>query len=223
MFAVAVVPVGPSLEVIAPVVLLMVPAVVPVTFTEKVHELLAARLPLARLMLLPPAAAVMIPLPQEPVRPFGVETINPAGKVSLKAMPSTAMVVFGLVMVKLREVDPFNAILAAPNAAASVGEATTVIDAGTLMPVPPSVEPTETLLVCTPAAVPFTFNVTVQEALAASVPPDRLTLPDPAAAVAVPVQVPPKLLGVATTNPAGKVSASETPVSPTALFGLVMV
>jgi hypothetical protein len=223
MLAVAVVPVGPSLEAIVPVVLLIVPAAVPVTFTEKVHEPLAARLPPARLMLLPPAVAVMVPLPQEPVRPFGVETINPAGKESVKAMPSTAMVEFGLVMVKLRDVDPFSAILEAPNDTASVGEATTVMDDDTLMPAPLSVEPTETLLLCTPAAVPVTLKVTVQEALAASVPPDKLTLPDPATAVAVPVQVPPKLLGVATTSPSGKASARETPVSATPALGLVMV
>jgi hypothetical protein len=40
MLAEAVPPVPPSVEVTAPVVLFFVPAVVPVTFTEKVQELL---------------------------------------------------------------------------------------------------------------------------------------------------------------------------------------
>jgi hypothetical protein len=87
-----VVPVPPSVDVTAPVVLFLVPAVVPVTFTEKVQELLAAIVPPERLIVPEPATAVMVPLPQVPVRPFGVATIRPAGSVSLKATPVNAVV-----------------------------------------------------------------------------------------------------------------------------------
>jgi hypothetical protein len=65
----AVVPVPPSVELTVPVVLFLVPDVVPVTFTENVHEALAANVPAARLTEPDPAVAVMVPLPQVPVRP----------------------------------------------------------------------------------------------------------------------------------------------------------
>src|SRR5215472_14629027 len=66
-------------------------------------------------------------------------------------------------------------------------------------------------------------SATVQLALAASVPPDRLALPAPAVAVTVPPQV---LLtpGVGpTTMPAGKLSVNASPVRLTLMFGFVMV
>ena len=52
MEAEAVPPVPPSVEVTLPVVLFCVPAAVPVTFTENVQELLAARLAPVRLITL---------------------------------------------------------------------------------------------------------------------------------------------------------------------------
>jgi hypothetical protein len=61
--------------------------------------------------------------------------------------------------------------------------------------------------------------VIVQEALAASVPADKLMLPDPATAVAVPPQVLFKALGVATTKPAGRLSVKAIPLRATAVFG----
>ena len=79
-----------------------------------------------------------------------------------------------------------------------------------MLPVPPSVEVTVTLLFFTPAVVPCTFTETVQEPLAATVPPDKLTVEDPATAVAVPPQVLVRAFGVATTNPAGKLSVNAT-------------
>src|SRR5262252_8624135 len=55
-------------------------------------------------------------------------------------------------------------------------------------------------------------------------PPVRLTLPDPAVAVAVPPQVLFRLFGVATSRLGGKLSLNATPASATALAaGLVMV
>jgi hypothetical protein len=125
--AVAVLPVPPSVEVTALVVLTCAPAAVPVTFTENVQLLLAAIVPPVRLMVFVPWVAVIVPAPQVPVRPFGVEMIRPAGSVSEKAMPLSG-VPFGLVMVKLRLVEPFRGMLAAPNALAMLAGPTTVTE-----------------------------------------------------------------------------------------------
>ncbi len=113
--AVAVPPVPPSVEVIVPVVLFCTPAVVPVTFTEKVQDVLAAKEAPDKLIEFPPAAAVIVPPPQLPVSPFGVETVRPEGNVSVKAIPVRAVPRFGLAIVKLKEVEPFSGIVAAPN------------------------------------------------------------------------------------------------------------
>jgi hypothetical protein len=108
-------PVPPSVDVTASVVLLLLPALVPVTSAEKVHDEPAAgdavSVPPVRLMVLLPAVAVIVPLPQEPVNPLGVATTKPAGKLSVKATPLSELVVFGLVMVKLSVLLAFNATL----------------------------------------------------------------------------------------------------------------
>ena len=62
----------------------------------------------------------------------------------------------------------------------------------------------------------------VQVALAASVPPVRLTLPEPAFATAVPPHVVNKLFGVATKSWKGKLSANAIPNS-VVLLGFVIV
>jgi hypothetical protein len=224
-------PVPPSVEVIAPVVLLLLPALVPVTATEKVHAEPAAgdavRVPPDRLMVLLPAVPLIVPLPQEPVT-LGVEaTTTPAGRLSVKATPLKALAVFGLVTVKLSVLLPFNATLVGLNDLLTVGGATTVIEAFDVFPVPPSVEVTCTLLFFTPAVVPLTLTEKLQDdptaGVAVSVPPDRLTLPLPAVAVIVPLpHVPVNALGVATTRPAGKLSVNATPLSATLVFGLLI-
>jgi hypothetical protein len=119
--------------------------------------------------------------------------------------------------VKLSEVEPFSGMLAAPKALMITGGATTVIEALEVLPVPPSVEVTWTLLFFTPAVAPVTFTETVHDALAATVPAERLMLDDPATAVAVPPQVLVNALGVATTKPDGKLSVNARPVSATVL------
>jgi len=92
----AVPPVPPSVDVTLPVVLFCVPAAMPVTFTEKVHNELATSVAPDRLITFVPAVAVIVPPPQEPLRPLGVATTKPAGKVSLKATPlsPTAVLLF---------------------------------------------------------------------------------------------------------------------------------
>src|SRR5438477_643455 len=119
----AVPPVPPSTEVTAPVVLFFVPNVVPVTFTPKVHEAPAASVGPARLRLPDPAVAVIVPPPQLPVGPFGVETTRPAGRVSVKPTPVNVEAL-GLVMVKLSEVELFSTMLAVPKDFRIVGGAT---------------------------------------------------------------------------------------------------
>jgi hypothetical protein len=152
--AVAGAPVPPSFELTLLVVLLCVPAAIPVTFTEKLQDAFAARVPPARVIVFVPAVAVTVPAPQEPLKPFGVEMTSPEGNASVNPMPVRADVRFGLVIVKVSEVEPFSGMLAAPNALVVAGGALTVIEAlaGLLGPV--SAEMTVTLLFFTPAVVP---------------------------------------------------------------------
>src|SRR5437899_5672730 len=114
-------------------------------------------------------------------------------------------------------------MLAAPKALMMTGGPTTVMEAFEVLPVPPSVEVTCTLLFLMPAVVPCTLTETVQEALCVIVPPVRLIEPEPATAVAVPPQVLFRLFGVATTSPAGRLSVKATPLRVTFVFGLVML
>jgi hypothetical protein len=215
----AVPPVPPSVDVTLPVVLFCSPAVMPVTFTEKVQDALAARLAPDRLMVLVPAVAVIVPPPQVPVWPLGVEMTRPAGSVSLNPTPVSVVVVLALWIVKLREVEPFSGMLAAPNVLLITGGPTTVTLALDVLPAPPSVELTLTELFCTPATTPVTLTVTVQEALAANVPAVRLIDEDPAVAVAVPLQLLVRAFGVATTRPPGKESVKAIPLSASPAFG----
>jgi hypothetical protein len=222
-----VVPVPPWVELIAPVVFRASPSTVPVTLTDKVQDALCATLAPERLITPVPAVAVIVP-PQVFVTPGVPATTSVAdpgppltGSVSLNATPlrSPAAVVFGLLIVNVTVVVPFRGMLAAPKALLMVGGPTTVIEALEVFPVPPSVEVTWTLLFFAPAVVPWTFTDTVQLALAASVPPLRLTDPDPPTAVAVPPQVLLRFGVEAITNPAGKLSVKAIPFRVTAVFG----
>jgi hypothetical protein len=112
--AVAVVPLPASDEVTALVVLFCVPEAVPVTFNMKSHEALAARVALDRLTLFDPAAAVIVPPPQLPVKPLGVATTCPVGSVSVKPMLLREVVPLGFVKWKVSEVEPFSGTLVAP-------------------------------------------------------------------------------------------------------------
>jgi hypothetical protein len=123
----AVPPVPPSVEVTLLVVLTCVPVAMPVTLTEKTQLPLWARLAPARLTTLVAWVAVIVPPPQVPVRAFGVLITSPAGRVSVKATPVSAVVVLLFWMVKLRLVEPFTGINAAPNALMIVGGLATVI------------------------------------------------------------------------------------------------
>lgn len=222
----AVLPVPPSTEVTGPVVLFFVPTVVSVTFTLKVHDALPARVAPVKLTTLDPAVAVMVPPPQLPVSPFGVETPRPAGKVSVNPTPVNVEAL-GLVIVKPREVDPPTTMLAAPNDFPIVGGAiaATMTLAAAVPPTPPSSEVTVlVVLFFVPTVVPVALTLKVHEAVAASVAPVKLTLPDPAvAATAPPPQLPVSPFGVETTSPAGSQSLKPMTVNETAALGLVRV
>jgi hypothetical protein len=106
---------GPlSLELIGPVVLFCVPEATPVTFTEKMQDPFAASVPPERLMTLVPAVAVIDPV-HVVLKPLGVDTTSPAGRVSLNEIPVNWNA-FGLVTVKLKLVVPPTAIVAWPKA-----------------------------------------------------------------------------------------------------------
>jgi hypothetical protein len=204
--------------------LFCMPDPVAVTFTEKVQLADAARVALERLTVEPAAVAVIVPPPQVPVSPLGVETTNPAGSESVNATPVRLVPEFGFMMVKLRLVLPPGAMVAAPKDFVILGGASTVMLAFEVLPVPPSLDVTVTELFFVPDVEPVTFTEKVQLAEAARVAPARLTVEPAAVAVIVPPpQVPVCPLGVETTNPAGRESVNATPVRLVPEFGFVTV
>lgn len=144
--------------------LFWVPADTAVTFTEKVHEALAASVAPVRLTVPVDPVAVIVPPPQEPVSPFGVATVKPAGRLSLNPTPLSAVVVFTFVSVKESDVEPLNGMLDAPKALVIVGGPTTVRLAFAVLLVPALVVVGVTLLFLTPAAVPLTSTEMAHDA-----------------------------------------------------------
>ena len=98
----------------------------PVTFTENVHDELADSTAPDKLITLVPCVAVIVPPPQEPVRPLGVEITSPPGRVSRNPIPVSVVEVFGLFRVKLSDVVPLSGRLVAPNALETDGGVKTV-------------------------------------------------------------------------------------------------
>lgn len=192
------------------------------TFRLNVQVAPAASVAPVRVILLLPAVAVIVPPPQDPFSAFGVATFRPVGRVSVKEIPVNVTMAFGFVIEKLTLTGWPTGTATAPNVLLRTGGFATNSVAVAVLPGPPFVEVTATELTKMPSGA-VTFAVTVQTAEAASVPPERLIVPDPAVAVATPPQVEVKPLGVATTTPAGSVSVKATPVSAAKEFGLVIV
>src|SRR5262249_15817825 len=186
---------------------------VPVTLTENVQDVLAAREAPERLTTLVLAAAVIVPPPQEPVRPLGLEITRPEGSVSEKPTPVRVVPVLLFWMVRLRDVEPLSGRLRAPNVLLMTGGETTVSVAVAVLPAPAVASLAVTLLVFAPAVVPCTSTATLQVAPGGRVAPERLTDEDPATAVAVPPHVLLRFEGVATTSPPGRGSVKETLLS----------
>lgn len=213
-------PVPPLVELTAPVVLFFTPAVAPVTVT------VIGQLPLAAMV--PPLneirlGEVVVNVPEQKGVGPAVGTVKPAGNVSVKATPVSAVVVFGFVTVMVRTLVPPSGIVAASKPLLIVGAPITVNVAVLLVaPVPLSFELiAPVVLFHTPAEAPVTVTEKLQVPLAANDPPlNEIVLG------AVVVSVPPPqvdVLDVATVIPAGKVSVKLMPVSPSELLGLVIV
>ena len=81
-----------------------------VTLRLKEHVAPPARLAPVKLIDPPPAGALIVPPPHEPVSPLGVATNRFAGKVSENPMPVSTREVLGFLTVKLRTDVPFTRI-----------------------------------------------------------------------------------------------------------------
>jgi len=141
-------------------------------------------------------------------------TVKPAGKVSVKATPVNAVVVFGFDKVNVNTLVPLSGMVAASNDFAIDGGPTTVSIAVLLVPPAPlSFElMLPVVLLQTPVVEPVTVTLNEQLPPPASVPPLKLirfgevveTMPPQAA-------VGPE---VGTVIPAGSESVKAMPVSP---------
>ena len=105
--------------------LFFTPAVVPCTFTEIVQVAPGARLAPLKLMDEDPAVAVAVPV-QSLVRPLGVATTRPSGRLSVNATPFSVELTLLLLSVNVRLLVPFNGIVAAPKALVILGGLITV-------------------------------------------------------------------------------------------------
>jgi hypothetical protein len=225
ILAVAVPPVPPSVELMVPVVLTWFPELIPVTLMENEHEPFGGNVPPERVTKdWPEMLPVCAVPPHAPKLPTVGVIDTPLGKVSPNAIPVSATVGSGLVILNVRLVVPRIGMVAAPNALAMVGGPTTAMEAFAVLPVPPLEEVTVTLLFFTPGVVPVTFTENAQEAFWGNRALDRLTEDEPAVAVIAQPQAPINPFGVATTRPEGKLSVKATPVNETPFAaGLVIV
>ena len=138
----------------------------------------------------------------------------------MNATPASAVLVFGLVIVNVSvDVPPATMGFGAKDLVRE-GAVRTITEALDVLPVPPLVEDTVTLLFFVPVVLPNTFTEKVHDPPVASVAPARLTVEEPAVAVIVPPpQLPVSPFGVATTRPDGKVSVKATSLSVAPVFG----
>ena len=122
-------PVPPLAELTAPVVLVKVPALVPVTLTATVQVAPAATEAPVSEMVAPPTLALAVPA-QLSVSPLGTDTTTPLGKASVNATPVSAVAPFGLVRVKVSVLVPLSETEAGLKALAIDGGAMAVITTG---------------------------------------------------------------------------------------------
>src|ERR1700676_186130 len=144
-------------------VLFFTPAVVPVTFTETVHEAPGASVLPDRLA--DPGggpganlggattAASAVP-PQVLFKLLGELTAKPNGRLSVKATPFNVELALALETVKVRLVVPLRGMVAAPKTLAMVGGLMTVRVEEEVLPLPASEESMVTLLLKTPSVAP---------------------------------------------------------------------
>src|SRR5689334_7350042 len=123
------------------------PCTVPslVTLTVKVQLVPAARLAPLSAIRLPPGSAVIVPPLQEPVKPFGVDTMSPAGSVSENASPSSVSVLFTFFSVNVKETEDLRGIAILPKPLLKIGGAVPEINCAVeVLPVPPFADITVT-------------------------------------------------------------------------------
>ena len=135
----AVLPVPPLVEVTLPVVLVYCPEAAPVTVTLNWHWLLTAMVAPVRAI---PVGFVVVSVPPQTVA-VAFATVKPVGSASVNATPVRATVfAAGVVIVNVRDVVAFRAMLDGLKTLAMDGGATTLMEAEAVPPVPPSVEVT---------------------------------------------------------------------------------
>jgi hypothetical protein len=174
--------------------------------------------PPERLMVPEPGDAVVVP-PQVELKPLGLATTKPGGRASVKATPVSAAKLFGFAMERLTVVVPPGRNLLGVKALVITGGATTSSVAEAWFPAPAIAAKTlPEMLFCTPALMPATITLKVQDPPAGIVPPERPILLG--ASTTVPEQL--LLPALVTDNPAGSASLTPTPVIETA-FGFVIV
>jgi len=245
MVAEAARPGPPSFEAMMLVTLFLVPAVTPTTNNLMKHPLAAGTVPPDKLTIPVPGVATMVP-PHSLSSSLFEATTTPVGRVSVKARPESWDVEFwfpiknsnGTVVLSgmlggpsspRGRTDGFRVLAAGPsfsnpNDLEKTGGDTTVRLAFEVLPVPPVMEVTATLLFSTPGEVPVTLTDNIHVAPIASVPADKLTEVPPGAAAGVPPHVLVNPLVVETTSPAGRVSVKATPARGMVFAaGLVMV
>jgi hypothetical protein len=192
----------------------------PVTPRENVHVPLA--LSVKPDMLTLPLPAVAVTVPQGELKPLGVDTTRPAGRLSVKPMPVSEPLRFIFVSLKLSVVDPPKAMDPAPKDVMRLGgeETVRVAVAGTAAPLWSEVP--VLLLTIEPGAVACIAKLSVQEELGGSVTPVRKsevpTLPE---FVGMHVM---GSIGTSKKRPLGTLMLRPTPVREKALgFVSVMV
>jgi hypothetical protein len=155
-FADAVLPVPPSFEVTAPVVLVYCPAVAPVTVTLNWHWPLAAIVAPVREI---PVGLVVVRVPPHTVDVL-FATVNPVGSVSVNATPVNGIeLAAGLVIVNCSDVVAFWAMVVGLKDLLIDGGAVTLKFAVAVLPVPPLVELTAPVVfVNAPAVAPVTVT-----------------------------------------------------------------
>src|SRR5262249_47962613 len=134
MLALPVEPVPPFAAETLPVTLFLTPAVGAVTVTLRLQEVLVGRVRRLR-EIMSGAVVVRVPPPQTVELPLA--TVRPAGKVSVKATPVNAVVVFGFDNVNVNTLVPLSGIVAASKDFIIDGGPTTVSCTGPLLPPSP--------------------------------------------------------------------------------------
>ena len=214
-----------SIEVMIPVVFAKTPLVVPLTLTETVQEVLRSNDTPSIPRLVAPATGTVVNAAAAPqsvaieLAAGGLAISNPVGKLSPKVIPVKSVVVFGLLIVKVRVVLPLIGIAPTAKPLLSVGAEITVSVSAAVLPEPPLLEvTTEDVLSLIPPTVATTSTLTTQFVSGVTDAPEKVRLVAPATGakggVGDPQLVADSAGVAATCKPSGsRLSVKPTPVS----------